>query len=120
MEKISFINWLEVQGPTVASPAPNNPALAPTVLNQQGDTVSNPQNQPVGGTPDNDVIQSTTTLQQIQSQLTDIFKKVMEKPIWRNQQMKAAFGDRINKSWEKAGQAKAILAPIASGDIDDI
>lgn len=120
MGKISFINWLEAQGPTVTSPAPNNPALAQTVLNQQGDTVNAPQNQTTNGQPDNDVIQSTTTLNQIQSQLTDIFKKVMEKPIWRNQQMKAAFSDRINKSWEKAGQARAILAPIASGDIDDI
>ena len=118
MNKISFINWLEVQGPTVASPAPNNPALAPTILNQQGDTVDARLNQVNTATPDNDVIQSTTTLQQIQNQLTDIFKKVMEKPIWRNQQMKAAFGDKINRSWEKAGQARAILAPIASGDTD--
>lgn len=118
MGKISFINWLEAQ--VTASPAPNNPALAPTVLNQQGNTVSDQPNQSAQTSPDNDVVQSSTTLNQIQNQLTDIFKKVMEKPIWRNQQMKAAFGDRITKSWEKAGQAKAILLPIASGDIDDI
>ena len=120
MEKISFINWLEAQttvaSPTVLSPPMANPALAPTVTINHGDTVNEPQRQNISTTPDPEVTQSTNTLQQIQNQLSSIFKKVMEKPIWKNKQMQAAFGDRVTRSWEKAGQARMILAPLGDGD----
>lgn len=112
MEKISFNNWLETHWPAV-----NDPATAQTVLNKHDDTVSEPQRPAMNVQVNTDVTQTTNTLQNIQNQLTGIFKRVMEKPIWRNVQMKQAFGDRITRGWEKVGQARAIITPLA--DVDD-
>ena len=117
MDKISFINWLESHWPRtpVADPATDK-----TVLNQQGDTVNDPQAQRMNVTINTDVAQATNNLQNIQNQLTSIFKKVMDKPIWKNQQMKAAFGDKVTKGWERVGQARMIITPLSNtGNTED-
>ena len=63
-----------------------------------------------------EVTKSARSLDQIQNGLANVFKRLSQKPIWKNQQIKNAFSDRINKSWSHAGQAKAILWPLGNED----
>ena len=67
---------------------------------------------------DPEIVKSNRGLEQIQNGLTNIFKRLSQKPIWKNPKIKSAFGDKITKSWAHAGQAKAILWPV--GQEDDI
>ena len=109
-----FINEVDVaqtiiqQNPQTAKTANN--FNDPTVIQQAPNSGLAPQSA--------EVAKSSRSLQQIQNGLSNIFQRLMNKPIWRNSKLKQTFADRITRSHDHAGQAKAILWPI--GNEDDI
>ena len=116
---MKFRNWIN-ESNALMTPSmvgnTNNAATDPTVI-QQSPTPNNASRGPLQ--PQHpDVAKSARSLDQIQNGLTNIFKRLSQKPIWRNAQVRNAFGDKITKSWSHAGQAKSILWPI--GNEDDI
>ena len=123
MNKISFNNWFELNQTVAGFNPTDTAATAPTVIHK-GSTVQTPQQTTPApsNSPDPEVGHATGHLKDMQDRLSDIFKRIMSKPIWKNPKTKEAFGDRVTRGWEKVGQAKAILEPLGlyTGDIDDV
>lgn len=104
MDNLNFKQWVG------NNPSPN-PATDRTVINHKGSTVDANNDTPINQQNNPEVIRTTSNLKQIQNQLSNIHRKISDKPIWTNTKMKQAFKDRIISGWEKVGQAHAILTP---------
>lgn len=113
MDNLNFKQWVG------DNPSPN-PANDPTVINRKGSTVNANNGNSIGPKNNPEITRTTSSLKQIQNQLSNIHRNISNKPIWTNTKMKQAFKDRIISGWEKIGQAHAILTPQANRGAYDV